>query len=62
MNKLIEEGYETNCDAMGEYFGCMLLHLIGERDSSLSRGGEAWHFFFVRSLVRWFCVKYEEED
>jgi hypothetical protein len=36
----------------------------GERDSSSSRrgGGEAWHFFFVRSLVRWFCANYEEEE
>jgi len=35
----------------------------GERENSLNRRGggrggrEVWHFFFVRSLVRWFCAK-----
>jgi len=27
---LLRKGYEVNCDAMGEYFGCMLLHLIAQ--------------------------------
>jgi len=35
----------------------------GERENNLSRGGggrggrETWHFFFIHSLVRWFCAK-----